>query len=42
MQNFQIFVPVIEARCEEILGLSVKCFVINRKIDLEGVEKNKG
>ena len=41
MQNFQIF-PIIEARCEEILGLSVKCFVINRKIDLEGVEKNKG
>ena len=42
MQNFQIFVPIIEARFEEILGLSVKCFVINRKIDLEGVEKNEG
>ena len=39
MQNFQIFVPIIEARCEEILGLSVKCFVIKRKIDLEGLRR---
>ena len=31
-----------EFRFEEILGLSIKCFVINRKIGLEEVEKNEG
>ena len=31
-----------KSRVEEILGLSIKCFVINREIGLEGVEKNKG
>ena len=41
MQNFQVFCSNHEARFEEILGLTVKCFVINRKIDLEGVEKTE-
>ena len=31
-----------ESRFEEIISISIKCFVINRRIGLEGVEKNKG
>ena len=42
VQNFQAFCSNREARFEEILSLSIKCFVIHRKIGLEGVEKNEG
>ena len=40
-QNFRLFCFNRESRFEEIIGLSIKCFVINREIGLEGVEKNK-
>ena len=42
VQNFQLFCFNHESRFEEILGLSKKCFAINRKIGLEEVEKNEG
>ena len=42
VQNFRIFFSNHEARFEEILGLSIKYFVINRKIGLDGVDKNEG
>ena len=42
VQNFQVFCFTHEAHFEEILGLSIKRFVINRKNGLEGVEKNEG
>ena len=32
VQNFQLFCFNHESRFEEILGLFIKCFVINRKI----------
>ena len=40
--NFQVFCLNHEARFEEILCLSIKGFLINRKIGLEGVKKNEG
>ena len=40
--NFQVFCLDHEARFEEILCLSIKGFLINRKIGLEGVKKNEG
>ena len=42
VQNFQVFCSNHEARFEEILGRSIKYFVIYRKIGLDGVEKNEG
>ena len=42
LQNCQVFCSNHEARFEEILGLSIKSFVVKRKIGLEGVEKNDG
>ena len=42
VQDCQVFCSNHETLFEEILGLSLKCFVINRKIGLEGVEKNEG
>ena len=42
VQNFQVFCSNHEALFEEILGLSIKYCVINRKIVLEGDEKNEG
>ena len=39
VQNFQVFCSNHEASFLEILGLSIKCFVINRKIDMEGVDR---
>ena len=42
VQNFQALCSNYEARFEEILSLFIKCFVIHRKIGLEGVGKNKG
>ena len=42
MQNFHVFCFNHKARFEEILSLSINCFAINRKIGLEGVEKNEG
>ena len=35
LQDFQVFCLNYEARFEEILGLSIKYFVINRKIGLD-------
>ena len=42
LPNCQVFCSCHEARFEEIVGLSVKSFVVNRKIGLEGVKKNEG
>ena len=42
VQNFQVFCSNHEALFEEILGLSIKYCVINRKVVLEGDEKNEG
>ena len=36
------FVSITNFVFKAILGLSIKCFVINRKIGLEEVEKNEG
>ena len=42
MQNFEVFCSNHKVPFEEILGLSIEYFVMNRKINLEGVEKNEG
>ena len=42
VQNCQVFCSSHKVRFEEILGFSIKCFVINRKSGLEWVEKNEG
>ena len=41
LAKFQVFCFNHAARLE-ILGLFINCFAINRKIGLEGVEKNEG
>ena len=42
LAKFQVFCFNHAARFEEILGLFINCFAINRKIGWEGVEKNEG
>ena len=42
LAKFQVFCFNQAACFEEILGLFINCFAINRKIGLEGVEKNEG